>query len=147
MRLNVFHTRTRRCLSSGGKNSPLEHFSSLRCSSKMTSYMRGGALAMSPSMVAPSGEKLLQLGYAGASLGGVSGQLVVDKCGPVNMGKRCQVCGEKASGNFFGALVCLPCKVRVCDFTLRVHPNPGTPISSRYHMYHKCRLTGCRSAA
>ncbi|XP_071079411.1 uncharacterized protein [Haliotis cracherodii] len=25
-------------------------------------------------------------------------------------GGSCQVCGEKASGNFFGALVCLPCK-------------------------------------
>ncbi|XP_067682050.1 uncharacterized protein [Haliotis asinina] len=25
-------------------------------------------------------------------------------------GGPCQVCGEKASGNFFGALVCLPCK-------------------------------------
>jgi len=103
----------------------------------MTSYLRGGALAMSPSMVAPSGEKLLQLGYAGASLGGVSGQLVVDKCGPVNMGKRCQVCGEKASGNFFGALVCLPCKVRVCNlpsvFTL-------TPVHRLVrgvrHLYH-----------
>ena len=25
----------------------------------------------------------------------------------------CAVCGENANGNFFGALVCLPCKVRV----------------------------------
>jgi len=32
-----------------------------------------------------------------------------------NMGemKLCVVCGERASGFYFGALVCLPCKVRI----------------------------------
>ena len=28
--------------------------------------------------------------------------------------KQCQVCSQVASGNFFGASVCLPCKVRNC---------------------------------
>ena len=28
-----------------------------------------------------------------------------------NATRKCQVCEEPASGNFFGALVCLPCKV------------------------------------
>lgn len=28
--------------------------------------------------------------------------------------QRCDVCGEQASGHYFGALVCLPCKVSIC---------------------------------
>ena len=34
-----------------------------------------------------------------------------DSAATQKKGKKCQVCQEDASGNFFGALVCLPCKV------------------------------------
>ena len=71
-------------------------------------------MTMPPLMMAPAGEKIVQLSFPGPppQVSAVSGQ-AMDKCGAVNLGKRCQVCGEKASGNFFGALVCLPCKVRL----------------------------------
>jgi hypothetical protein len=30
----------------------------------------------------------------------------------------CKVCGDEASGMYFGALVCVPCKVRLIYFSL-----------------------------
>ena len=28
--------------------------------------------------------------------------------------ERCKVCGDEATGMYFGAIVCVPCKVRYC---------------------------------
>ncbi|KAI0207833.1 hypothetical protein LSAT2_007485 [Lamellibrachia satsuma] len=121
----------------------------------MTSYLRGGALAIPPSMVAPPGEKMIQLSYPNAPVSVVAGQMM-DKShsSPVNLGKRCQVCGEKASGNFFGALVCLPCKTffircsseEVSTFRCRVDFNCEVTGSRRskckYCRYRKCIAVG-----
>ena len=43
---------------------------------------------------------------------------------PVKMATnhRCDVCGEQASGHYFGALVCLPCKVRQISMTNLFQP-------------------------
>ncbi len=45
--------------------------------------------------------------------------------------RACQVCRENASGNFFGALVCLPCKVTIPDIITQIsHCNlrAGQPV-------------------
>ena len=36
--------------------------------------------------------------------------------------EKCSVCGDTAKGNFFGALVCLPCKVKLT-------PHPFRPLT------------------
>ena len=52
----------------------------------------------------PEDTKVSVIGQSGiATSYGLSGDRGTKRC--------CQVCEEHASGNFFGALVCLPCKV------------------------------------
>ena len=46
----------------------------------------------------------------------------------VMSGQRCDVCGEQASGHYFGALVCLPCKVSLSQGA-QIWPH----IGSKWH--------------